>query len=123
MAGALLILGMVGVVQLIITSMNQFGNSNARVNGQMIAAGGVAEVLTMPYAAFSTVGVFDGGVVTDENGRRFTRTITVTAAGDGGIAAREVLVETRWRENAGSGFVDRLSRVSFFISELPDAGF
>lgn len=122
MAGALLILGMVGVVQLIISSMTQFGNSVARVNGQQVTAAGVADVMALPFAAFSTPGVFDGGILTDENGRRYTRTITVTAAGDGGIATREVLVETRWRENVGPAFVDRVARATVFISELPDAG-
>ncbi|MDX2013608.1 MAG: hypothetical protein SFW67_25670 [Myxococcaceae bacterium] len=123
MAGAVLILGLVGVVQLIISSMNQFGNSVARVNGQQVTAAGVADVMSLPFAAFAAPGVFDGGVLTDENGRRYTRTITVALAGDGGIAAREVVVETRWRENLGPAPVDRVARATVFISELPDAGF
>ncbi|MCA2977421.1 MAG: hypothetical protein INH41_22125 [Myxococcaceae bacterium] len=125
MAGAVLMLGLVGVVQLIISSMNQFGNSTARMTGQVANADAMADVLSMPFQAYSTFplgSVIDGGVTTDASGRQYARTITIAAAGDGGVAARLVTVETRWRENLGPATVNRVARSSIFISELPDAG-
>lgn len=120
-ASSVLLLGMVGVVQLIISGMSQNGISNARATGQELAAAGAAEVMSLPFAAVP-VGVFDAGIIFDGDRRRFGRRMIVTNVGDGGIQARQVVVQTEWRDVLGAVSLLRNAQVSVFISEIPDAG-
>lgn len=120
-AGAVLLLGMVGIVQLLIAGMSQTGISNARAVGQEMAAAGLAQAMALPFDAVPA-GVFDGGILFDGDGRRYGRTITVTNVGDGGVRARQVTVTTEWREILGAMSTVRTTQASVFITEIPDAG-
>jgi hypothetical protein len=120
-ASALLLLGMVGVVQLILAGMNQNGMANARATGQDLASAGAAAAASLPFDAVS-IGVFDGGIVFDSDGRRFGSRRTVTDIGDGGTRARQVVVSTEWRDFVGALSWLRTAQVSVIVSEIPDAG-
>lgn len=119
-AGSVLLLGLVGVVQLIMAGMSQFGVSNARATAQDLASAGVAQAMALPFDAVPA-GVWDAGVVVDRDGRRFGRIMTVTTVGDGGVRARQVVVRTEWREELGSLSMPRTAQATVFISEIPDA--
>lgn len=120
-AGAVLLLGMVGVVQLLVSGMSQFSRSNSRATGQDMAYAAVAEVMAMPFDAIS-LGVADAGIVYDKDSLRFGMTRTVTDVGDGGARARQVVVEAAWTERVGPAFVARRATSTVIISEVPDAG-
>ncbi|MBM4778473.1 MAG: hypothetical protein GQE15_12295 [Archangiaceae bacterium] len=120
-AGAVLLLGMVGVVQLLISGMSQFSRSNSRATGQDMAYAAVAEVLAMPFDAVP-VGVADAGIIYDKDQLRFGLTRTVTDVGDGGARARQVLIEATWNERVGPAVVLRRATSTVIISEVPDAG-
>ncbi|MBL8922709.1 MAG: hypothetical protein JNJ54_27925 [Myxococcaceae bacterium] len=120
-AGAILIFGMVGVIQLFIAGTRQFSIANGRVTGQQVTNAAVGEVMALPFQALP-VGVQDGGRVIDGDGRIYTQSRTITAAGDGGVQARRVLIETRWRENMGPAVIERVSQAVIFVSEVPDGG-
>jgi Tfp pilus assembly protein PilV len=119
-ASAVLILGMVGVIQLMISGVRQFGRSNARAQGQELSTAALAEDMAKPFAAIP-VGVSDAGFVTVD-GQRYGRIRTVIDVGDGGVAARQIVVVTNWAENLGSLLVPRTASATTIISELPDAG-
>lgn len=120
-AGAVLLLGMVGVVQLLISGMSQFSRSNSRATGQDVAYAAVAQVMAMPFDAIA-IGVSDAGIIYDKDQLRFGLTRTVTDVGDGGTRARQVLVEATWTERVGPSLVPRRATSTVIISEVPDAG-
>jgi len=121
-AGSVLLLGMVGIVQLLIAGMTQFGTSNARATGQDMASAGVAEAMSVHFDAVP-VGVTDAGILFDGDQRRYGRTRTVTNIGDGGVRARQVVVEAEWRDLIGGLSFLRTARSTVIISEFPDANF
>ncbi|MDP1917038.1 MAG: hypothetical protein Q8L14_12365 [Myxococcales bacterium] len=121
-AGAVLLLGMVGIVQLLISGMTQFGISSARATGQDMSSAGVAEAMSLHFDAVPA-GVSDAGILFDGDNRRFGRTRTVTEIGDGGVRARQVVVETEWRDLIGPLSLLRTARSTVIISEFPDANF
>lgn len=121
-AGAVLLLGMVGIVQLLISGMTQFGTSSARATGQDMSSAGVAEAMALHFDAVP-VGVTDAGILFDGDQRRYGRTRTVTDIGDGGVRARQVVVQTEWRDVVGGLSFLRTTRSTVIISELPDANF
>jgi len=119
-ASAVLIVGLVGVLQLMISGMTQFGRFNARATGQDLATAALSQDMAMPFAAIP-LGVTDAGFVTLD-GRQYGRVRTVTNIGDGGVGARRIVVVTNWAENFGSVLVPRTATATTIISELPDAG-
>lgn len=121
-AGAVLVLGMVGIIQLLISGMSQFSSTNGRATGQDLAAAGIAEAMVLPFDAVA-IGVSDAGIIFDATNRRFGRIRTVTAAGDGGVRARQIVVQTDWLDNLGSLTVPRTAVATAFISEVPDGSF
>jgi Tfp pilus assembly protein PilV len=120
-AGAVLLLGLVGVAQLLISGMSFFTTSDARSSGQTISAAGVAQLEALPFQALA-VGTSDGGIIYDSNGRRFGRVVTVTDVGDGGVQARRVVVRTDWRDALAPGG-QRFATATVVLSEVPDANF
>ncbi|MBE2253923.1 MAG: hypothetical protein IAE78_30620 [Myxococcus sp.] len=120
-ASSVLLLGMVGIVQLLISGVNQNGVANARATGQDMAAAGAAEAMSMPFDAVP-VGTFDAGILFDGDGRRYGRTRIISDIGDGGVRARRVVVNTEWRDALGAVSLLRTAQVSVIISEIPDAG-
>jgi len=120
-AGAVLLLGLVGVAQLLISGMSYFTSSNARANGQTFSAAAVAQIEALPFQAL-TAGVSDGGIVFDSNGKRYGRVVTVTDIGDGGVQARQVVVRTDWRDALAPGG-QRFATATVVVSEVPDANF
>ncbi|MDP3232068.1 MAG: hypothetical protein Q8N26_04790 [Myxococcales bacterium] len=122
LASSLLLLGMVGVVQLILSGVNQNAMANGRATGQELAGAGAAMAMALPFTALP-LGISDGGILSDGDGRRYGRTITTTEFGDGGTRARLVIVETDWVDFMGAVSIPRRARVSVIISEVPDAGF
>jgi hypothetical protein len=75
----------------------------------------------MPFDAVP-IGTWDAGIILDADGRRFGRTMIVTAAGDGGVRARQVTVRTEWVDFFGGLTRQRNTQSTIFISEIPDAG-
>jgi hypothetical protein len=121
-AGAVLLLGMLGVVQLLISGMTQFGRTSARATGQDMSSAGVAEAMSLDFNAVPA-GVTDAGILFDSENRRYGRTRTVTDVGDGGVRARLVVVQTEWRDYFGGLNFLRTARSTVIISEFPDANF
>jgi hypothetical protein len=116
-AAAVLLLGMVGVSQLLISGVTGFSDANAAATGQTLSASGCAEFQALPFAAV-TPGISDGGVFVID-GRRYGRINTVLDVGDGGLPARLVRVSTEWSDS-----LRRLRQASnsVIISGRPDAG-
>lgn len=122
-AGSVLILGMVGIIQLIIAGMTQYAGSNARATGQDLSSAGVAQAMALPFDAVATVGTYDAGILFDAENRRFGRTMIITDVGDGGVRARQIVVRTEWREVLGAMSLLRTSQSTVIVSEVPDAAF
>lgn len=119
-AGAVLVLGMVGILQLLIMGVSQFGRANARATGQDLSVAAVSDVMALPFDAVPA-GAFDAGEILID-GKRYGRVRTVTDIDGGTVRARMVTVTTDWRENLGSLSLPRTSRATIIISEVPDAG-
>jgi hypothetical protein len=120
MASAVLIVGLTGLTQLVVYGMNGFRSSVVQTGAELESQAAVADVLMTPYGSL-TDGTFDGGMTIDVDGRKYTRLIIVTPAGDGGgIGAHRVEVRTAWTDGVGR---QRQAIAVGLISERPDANY
>jgi type II secretory pathway pseudopilin PulG len=117
-ASVILLLGMTGVVAMMIKGMSASREASVRRQAQALSSSTASQMETMPYASF-TAGSYDGGVVTDPDGRKYPSTVIVTQFGDGGVGAVRVEVHTQWT-NFLRQPVDAVAAT--IISEIPDAG-
>lgn len=120
-AASVLLLGMVGVVQLMISGVTQNSISNARATAQELATSGLGQAMSMPFDAVP-VGTWDAGILFDNDGRRFGRIMVVADVGDGGVRARQVTIRTEYRDILGAMSLLRTAQSTVIISEIPDAG-
>ncbi len=119
-AAVVLIIGMVGVIQLLVAGMSQFGRASGRAVGQDLAVAALDQDLATPFNALA-VGASDAGSILID-GRRYGRIRTVTNISDGGTRAYQIVVVTDWPEERGASLVSRTATATTIISEAPDAG-
>lgn len=120
LAGAVLIIGLMGITQLIVYGMGTFRSAAVQAGAQLQSQADVAQFLMTPYGAL-TDGTFDAGTVVDVDGRTYSRLFIVSPAGDGGaIGTRRVEVRTTWVDAAGQ---QRQAVAVGLISEKPDANY
>lgn len=117
LASAVLIIGLTGTTQLVLYGMAAFRTATVQTGAQLESRAAVADLLMTPYGAL-TDGTFDAGIAVDIDGRAYSRLVTVTSVGDGGVGARRVEVRTTWTDNAGR---PRQAIAVGLISESPDA--
>lgn len=125
-ASMVLITGMTGIMVLVIKGMSIGRDSNVAFTAANIATATLSDMASVPTTALS-VGTFDGGMATDSDGRRYPRTIVVTNASDGGIAAWRVDVrveygDTVYLQRMGT-LAPHVATASTIVSERPDANF
>jgi hypothetical protein len=119
MAGAVLIVGMTGLTQLVVYGMNSYRTSVVQTGAELESQAAVADVLMTSYGGLTT-GTFDGGMTIDVDGRKYARVITVTSVGDGGgVGAFRVEVRTTWTDGAG---LSRQAVAVGLVTETPDGG-
>lgn len=119
-AGAVLVIGLVGVLQLIIYSA-----SNSRRGGQWVTASFQAQDVLYEFVGGGfggpglVAGVYDAGVVTDPDGRIVRRTVTVTdVTAAAAYPAFQVVSEIRWQAGGPASEL-RLMRAEALISAVP----
>lgn len=116
-ASSVLIIGLTGITQLVLYGMAAFRTATVQTGAQLESRAAVADFLMAPYGSL-TEGTFDAGIAVDLDGRAYSRLVTVTSVGDGGVAARRVEVRTTWSDSAGR---QRQAIAVGLISEIPDA--
>lgn len=123
-ASLVLITGMTGILVLVMKGMTIGRDSTVALSGANIAGTTLSDMAALPVTAF-TAGTFDGGVAVDEYGRRYPRTIVVSNAGDGGVAAWRVDVRVEYGDSIylRNQAPVRTASASTIISERPDANF
>jgi hypothetical protein len=124
LASVVLLVGLVGMLQLMVMALGSWRNSSVQEVSQTIVASTLSSYEVLPYQQLTAGGPTSLPDVIDDVGRIYRREVTVTEVGtvDGGLGAMRVDVEVRWSQRAGPLNIDRVSRGSTIISEVPDAG-
>lgn len=121
-ASAILITGMTGVITLMLKGATQNRDANVQLRASTITTSITARYASVDYNALSA-GVTNE-TVTDEEGRAFPVTTTITEVGDGGVGAYRIEVKAAWVRGVNTGLAQPVDTVSVtYVSELPDAHF
>jgi Tfp pilus assembly protein PilV len=126
MAGAILVIGLTGVVTMMLRTS---AGTRDGANGFNAAAYGASTLqeltalgfqnLTVTGTLDSGVSLLDAGIVYDSSGRRYGRLVSVTAGGTSAFPTYNVAVQVEWRDAAGQ---PRVTSTSTIIGRAPDAG-
>lgn len=124
-ASGVLLVGLAGVLQLMLLGLGRLRNSDVQESSQTVVAASLAPYEALPYTQLDAGGPTNLPDFVDDVGRTYQREVTVTEVGnlDGGLGAVRVDVVVRWSQRAGAFDINRESRGSTLISEVPDAGF
>lgn len=117
-AGAILLLGMVGVVQLIVAGKGVTRDPRVAMSAMVTTNGVLAELAGISYYAIDA-GTFDAGMVLGPDGRKYPRTVVITQIGDGGVGAFRIVATTEWKDALGRL---RTTQAVTIVSEPPDGG-
>ena len=126
MAGAILIIGLTGVVSMMLRSSSSTRDGATLTSAAAYGSASLQELTALGFANLAVTGGFDGGsgfidagIVYDGAGRRYGRLISVANAGSAGAPAYLVTVQVQWRDSLG---VPRTTTSSTLVGRSPDAG-
>jgi Tfp pilus assembly protein PilV len=125
MAGAILIIGLTGVVTMMLRTSASTRDGANGFNAAAYGASTLQELTALGFQNLTVTGSLDGGslldagVVYDASGRRYGRLVSVTAGGTSAFPTYTVAVQVEWRDAAGQ---PRVTTTSTIIGRAPDAG-
>jgi len=118
-ASAILIIGLVGVIELLLQGAMNNRRGVQPVTSSLFAQQVLAEYTMFGYSSLAE-GTFDGGTVHDSSGRAYTEIITVDS--DAGVGYPAFVVTARV-ESFRPGFPTPLvTTASTILSRSPDGG-
>ena len=118
-ASAILIIGLVGIVELLTKGALNNRRGIQPVSAMLNAQESLADYTLFGYSALSA-GTFDGGIVYDSSGRRYGRIVTVEA--DAGVGYPAFLVTVRIESSDPGVTAPVVTTASTIVSMLPDGG-
>lgn len=119
-AGAILLVALMGIVLMLLRGANASRSGEVAVNASMYAQDLLTESQANGYLGLSA-GVFDAGEVFDLNGRRYGRLLDVTV-GDAGYDSYEVQAIVDYASSDPPPFQKHYrTMASTVISRMPDA--
>jgi Tfp pilus assembly protein PilV len=126
MAGAILVIGLTGVVTMMLRTSSGTRDGATGFNAAAYAASALQEVTALGYQNLAITGSLDGGVglrdggtLYDASGRRYGRLVSVTSGGTAAFPTYQVAVQVEWRDGTGR---PRVTTTSTLIGRAPDAG-
>ncbi len=126
MAGAILVIGLTGVVAMMLRTSSGTRDGAGMVSAAAYGSSTLQEVSAVGFANLAVTGGFDGGTgfidggtVFDGAGRRYGRLISVVNSGTAAAPAYLVTVQVEWRDAQG---VPRATTTSTLVGRSPDAG-
>lgn len=123
-AAAILMIGLVGVVQLVLAGALAERRGEQAVSASRFASESLTEARATPFDEL-VEGTFDGGFVYDANGRPYFRDVSVvlTSALDGGYPTYDVSVRVAFVDRLMPGMeTHRVTEMHTLLSRPPDAG-
>jgi hypothetical protein len=123
-SSGVLLLGLAGILQMMTIGLEQLRNSDVRESSQQVVSATLAPFQALDYWQVDAGNGAPQSLpsLVDEVGRTYARTVTVTQIGDGGVGAFRVEAEVTWQQRTGLAVLQRTSRGSAIITEVPDAG-
>ena len=118
-ASSILIIGLVGVAQLLTQGALNQRRGSQPVTNLLDAQQSLAEYTMFGYAGL-TAGVFDGGTLTDVSGRTYTRIVTVDP--DAGVGYPAYLITVRIEASQPGLSAPVVTTARTIISQSPDGG-
>lgn len=119
MASAVLMVGLVGVIELLLKGAVNHRRGTQPVIATLTAQDALAEYTMFGYAALAP-GTYDGGTFHDGAGRPYTRIITVDA--DAGVSYPAYLVTVRIESTLPGLGAPLVTTASTLLSARPDGG-
>lgn len=116
-AAAILLLGLVGIVQLIIAGKGVTREPRVALNAMIMSSGALAELAGASYYDIDA-GTFSGNI-TGPDGRKYPRTVQVVRVTDGGVPYYRITATTEWKDSFNRV---RTTTATTFVSEPPDGG-
>lgn len=118
-AGAVLLTGLVGILQLVILGMGHLRNADVQRSAQEVVQSTLSDYRGQPYAQL-VAGTYTLPDYTDDVGRVFSRSAVVASISDGGTyGAMQVSVTVNWSERMVGIVNARQSTGTALISEIP----
>ncbi len=117
-ASVLLIIGLLGVLQLLYAGDITERRGEQKTTSALLASEVMEQLRAMPYAALTPTTVTNTVTV---DGRRFTRTITITGVADAGYPTVDVLVQVSYADNLNTGSLSnpQVAEVHSVLSASP----
>jgi Tfp pilus assembly protein PilV len=119
MAGAVLIIGLTGVVSMMLRSSSSTRDGAGGFNAAALGASALQDLTAMGYQNLTVSTGLDAGVLFDAAGRRYGRIVTVANSGTAAAPAYTLTVRVDWRDSLGQ---PRVTTTSTVIGRAPDAG-
>jgi hypothetical protein len=119
-AGAVLIVGLTGIVTMLLRSAGDTRDGVGSLSASSIANSAADDFISMGVGSIP-IGVTDAGFVFDGQGRKYSRIVTATAGGTPNVPTVNVSVRVEWRDSNGQTRVTT-SNTMTSAWVRPDAG-